>query len=55
MTEADVLTEVGGDWKKRQALTGAAWYFESPDIPVQLELDESGIVIKATPWPFIVP
>jgi hypothetical protein len=55
MTEADVLTEVGGDWKKRQALSGAVWYFESTDNPAQIELDERGIVIKATPWPFILP
>lgn len=53
MTEADVLTEVGGDWRKRQAPSGAVWQLESPDIPVQLQLDERRIVIRATPWPFI--
>jgi hypothetical protein len=55
MTEADVLTEVSGGWKKRQALSGAVWYFESPDIPAQPELDQRGIVIKVSPSAFIVP
>ena len=54
MTEADVLAAVGGQWQKRQALSRPVWYFESPDIPAQLELDEHGMVIKVTPWPFIV-
>jgi hypothetical protein len=54
MTEADVFSQVGGDWTKRQTLSGAVWYFESPDIPAQLELDERGIVTKVTPWPFLI-
>lgn len=54
MTEADVLAQVGGDWKKREALSGAVWYLEAPDIPAQLQLNERGIVIKVALWPFIV-
>ncbi|MBC9877453.1 SMI1/KNR4 family protein [Bradyrhizobium sp. INPA01-394B] len=54
MTEADVNALVGGDWKKRQALSRAVWLFESSDIPAQLELDQRGIVTKVTPWSFIV-
>jgi hypothetical protein len=54
MTEADVSAQVGGDWKKRQALSRTVWYFESPDIPAQLELDERGIVTKVTPALFIL-
>lgn len=53
MSKADVLTEVGGDWKERKALYRSIWYFESSEIPAQLELDEQGIVVKVNPWPFI--
>jgi hypothetical protein len=54
MSRADVLTEVGGDWQARQALGRPVWYFESADIPVQLELDERDLVVKVSPWPFIL-
>ena len=54
MTEADVLTEIGGHWQKRPALSRPSWYFESRDIPAQLELDEHGVVTRVNPWPFIV-
>jgi hypothetical protein len=53
MTLAEVLAEVGGDWKARPALYRPVWYFESPDIPAQLELNERDVVIKVRPWPFI--
>lgn len=54
MSRADVLTEVGGDWQARPALGRPVWYFEASDIPAQLELDERDMVIKVSPWPFIV-
>jgi hypothetical protein len=53
MSKTDVIAEVGGDWRARQALNRPIWYFEASDIPAQLELDERGIVVKVNPWPFI--
>lgn len=53
MSRADVLNEVGGDWKARPALGRPVWYFGAADIPAQLELDEHGLVIHVRPWPFI--
>lgn len=53
MTRADVLAEVGGDWRARPALGRPVWYFEAADIPAQLELDEHDVVVKVSPWPFI--
>jgi len=53
MSRADVLAEIGGDWKARPALGRPVRYFEAADIPAQLELDEQDVVIKVRPWPFI--
>lgn len=53
MSKADVLAEVGGDWKERPALSRLVSYFESSEIPAQLELDERGVVVKVSPWTFI--
>lgn len=53
MLRADVLAEVGGDWKARPALGRPVRYFEAADFPAQLELDEQDVVIKVNPWPFI--
>jgi hypothetical protein len=55
ISKADVLAEVGGNWKSRRALNRPIWYFEASDIPAQLELDERDIVVKVRPWPFIAP
>ena len=53
MSKADVLAEVGGDRKERPAFSRLVSYFESPEIPAQLELDERGVVVKVSPWTFI--
>ena len=47
-----ILAEAPSDWKERQITspTGTQWLFESCDIPVQLELDDLGRVIKVKPW-----
>ena len=52
MWKSDVLAEIPSDWKERQITwpTGTQWLFESSDIPVQLELDDLGRVIKLNPW-----
>ena len=54
MSKTDVLAEVSGDWRERQALGRSVRYFEASNIPAQLELDERDIVIKVSPWLFIV-
>jgi len=54
MSRTDVLAAVGGDWQAREALGGEVRYFEANDIPVQLELDERDVVVKVSPWSFIV-
>ena len=53
MTRADVLAEVGGDWKTRPALDRPVRYFEADDIPTQVVLDEGDLVVAVNPWPFI--
>jgi hypothetical protein len=53
MTRADVLAEVGGDWRARPALGRPVRFFEAEDIPVQLVVDERDLVVEARPWPFI--
>jgi hypothetical protein len=53
MSRAEVLAEVGGEWRARQALGRPVRYFEAADIPAQLELDERDVVVKVKPWPFI--
>ncbi len=53
MTRAEVLAEVGGDWRARPARHRLVRYFEAADIPAQLELDEWDVVVKVTPWPFM--
>jgi len=53
MTRADVVAEVGGDWKTRPALGRPVRYFEADDIPAQLVLDEGDLVVEVNPWPFI--
>jgi hypothetical protein len=50
MTRAQVLAEVGGEWKARPALGRRVRYFEAADIPVQLELDERDVVVNVRPW-----
>jgi hypothetical protein len=52
MTPADVLAEVGGDWKMRPALGRPLRYFESNEIPAQLVLDERDLVVEVKPWTF---
>lgn len=52
MSKSEVIAEVGGDWSVRQALHRPIWFFEAPDIPAQLELDEQGVVVKINPWQF---
>jgi len=54
MSSAEVTAEVGGDWHARPALGRPVRYFEAPDIPAQLELDDRDVVVKISPWPFIV-
>jgi hypothetical protein len=54
MSRDDVLTETGGSWEERPAMARSVRYFEAADIPAQLELDEQNVVIKVSPWPFIV-
>ena len=53
MTRADVLAEVGGDWRARPALGRPVRFFEAEDIPVQLVVDERDLVVEVRPWPFI--
>jgi hypothetical protein len=53
MSKAEVAALAPSDWKARRAVHPAAWYFEAPDVPAQLELDENGTVTKVNPWPFI--
>jgi hypothetical protein len=53
MSRTDVLAEVGGDWQARPAFGRPVRYFEAPDIPAQLELDERDVVVKVSPWSFI--
>jgi len=53
MTSADVLAEVGGDWKARPALGQPLRYFEANEIPAQLVLDERDLVVEVRPWQFI--
>jgi hypothetical protein len=54
MSRADVLAAVGGQWQARPALGRPIRYFEATDIPAQLELDEHDVVIKVSPWLFIL-
>ena len=53
MSRDKVVAEVGGDWKVRVVGQNPTYLFECSDIPVQLEVDASGIVVKVNPWPFI--
>jgi hypothetical protein len=53
MSKADVFAEVGGDWNERTVLGYPLSFFEAPDFPAQLELDENGVAVKISPWPFI--
>jgi hypothetical protein len=53
MTPAQVLAEVGGDWKERPALGRPLRYFEADEIPAQLLLDERDLVVEVNPWAFI--
>jgi hypothetical protein len=53
MTRADVLAEVGGDWRARPALGRPVRFFEADEIPAQLVLDERDLVVEVRPWPFI--
>ena len=53
MTRADVLAEVGGDWRARPALGRAVRFFEADEIPAQLVLDERDVVVEVRLSPFI--
>jgi len=53
MTRADVLAEVGADWRARPAVGRPLRYFEADEIPAQLVLDERDLVVEVRPWPFI--
>jgi hypothetical protein len=53
MTRADVLAEVGGDWRARPALGRPVRFFEADGTPAQLVLDERDLVVEVRPRPFI--
>jgi len=53
MTSAEVVAEVGGDWKTRPSSFEALRYFEADDIPAQLVLAERNVVAEVRLWPFI--
>jgi hypothetical protein len=53
MSKTEVVANVASSWQERKALHRPISFFEAPDIPAQLELDEHGIVVKINPWPFI--
>ena len=51
MTIADVDAAAGGNWQRRDV--SPKIFYESPDVPIQLEIDDDGIVHDVKPWPFI--
>lgn len=53
MSKADVAAVLPANWKARQVGDSSFWLLEASEVPVQLELDTQGIVVKTTPWPFI--
>ena len=54
MSKEQILAAAGGDWQERKALYRPIYFFEAPEIPAQLELNEDRIVIKINLWPFIL-
>ena len=54
MTLAEVLDTVKGDWQTRPASGRDTRFVEATDIPAQLEVDPSGVVVKVNPWISIV-
>ncbi|MEG4200923.1 SMI1/KNR4 family protein [Microcoleus sp. Pol12A5] len=54
MSKEQILAAAGGDWQERKALCNSIYFFEAPEIPAQLELNEDKIVIKINLWPFIL-
>lgn len=50
MTLAEVLDTVKGDWQTRPASGRDTRWVEATDIPAQLEIDPSGVVVKVKPW-----
>lgn len=54
MSKEQILVAAGGDWQERKALRNSIYFFEAPEIPAQLELNEDRIVIKINLWPFIL-
>jgi hypothetical protein len=54
MSRSEVVAEVAADWRARQALGRSVLYFEAPNIPVQLELDDRDFVVKINPSSFIL-
>lgn len=50
MTLAEVLDTTNGDWKTRPALGRDVRYVEATEIPAQLEIDPSDVVVKVSPW-----
>lgn len=55
MTKEKVIELTGDFWRDREwTYAGQTrYYLESSELPVQLELNDSGRVIKINPWPFI--
>ena len=54
MSKEQILAAAGGDWQERKALYRPIYFFEAPEIPAQLELNEDRIVIKINRSPFIL-
>ncbi|MEG4217672.1 SMI1/KNR4 family protein [Microcoleus sp. Pol14C6] len=54
MSKEQILAAAGGDWQERKALRNSIYFFEAPEIPAQLELNEDRIVIKINLWSFIL-
>ena len=55
MTKTRVVELTGDFWREREwTYDGQTrYYLESSELPAQLELNDSGRVIKVNPWPFI--
>ncbi len=53
MQRAEVVAAVGGNWKSRPRFQSNQQFFESPEIPAQLILDEHDIVVEIRPLPYL--
>lgn len=55
MSSAEVVAEVGADWKARPYPSDEALrLFEANNIPAQLVLDQRDVVVAVRPWRFIL-